>query len=309
MKIVFFFIFLLNFFYSQISYSNEIYVVMKVNNKIITNIDISNEYRYLVALRPSLQDVDKKKVLNLAKDSILREKIKEEEIIKHFDLTVENKFIDKIVANFYKKMGMKNENEFINYLKKYNLELEDIRMKISIETAWNDLIYKKFSNKVEIDKIRIKKNIEKIISESGEQYNFLIFEILFNAENYEEVQKKYNVIEKSISEIGFKNTANLHSVSDSAKLGGKIGWINESQLNEIIKREIINLEIGKYTKPITVPGGFLIVKLEDKIKEEMNINFEEEYKKQIANEKNTQLKNFSEIYFKKIKKNATISEK
>ena len=132
---------------------------------------------------------------------------------------------------------------------------------------------------------------------------------MFSAEDYQEVQKKYETIEKSILEIGFSNTANLHSISNSAKLGGKIGWINESQLNEIIKKEIINLNIGQYTKPITVPGGFLILNLKNKKKEEINLNFDEEFNKQISNEKNTQLQQFSEIYFKKKKKNSTISEK
>ena len=92
----------------------------------------------------------------------------------------------------------------------------------------------------------------------------MISEILFNVENYEDVQKKYKLIEKSISEAGFKNTANLYSVSNSAKLGGQVGWINESQLSEIIKKEISKLKVGEYTKPITIPGGFLIIHLDDK---------------------------------------------
>ena len=122
-------------------------------------------------------------------------------------------------------------------------------------------------------------------------------------------KKKKKLIEKRILEIGFNNSANIHSVSDSAKLGGKIGWIYESQLNEIIKKEMLSLNIGEYTKPITMPGGFLIIKLEDKKMEKIDFNFDEEFNKQIANEKNSQLSQFSEIYFKKIKKNSVISEK
>ena len=114
---------------------------------------------------------------------------------------------------------------------------------------------------------------------------------------------------KSILEIGFSSTSNIHSISDSAKLGGKIGWVNESQLNEVIKKEIINLNINEHTKPITLPGGFLIIKLNDKKIEEIKINFDQEFNKQISNEKDSQLQQFSEIYFKKIKKNSTISEK
>ena len=129
MKVVFLLIVFFNLFYSYNAYSIESYVVLKVNNKIITNIDINNEYRYLTALSPALQDVEKKTVMRLAKDSIIREKIKEDEIIKHFDMDTENKFIDKVIANFYKKMGMQNKDEFKNYLSKYDLNFKDIKKK------------------------------------------------------------------------------------------------------------------------------------------------------------------------------------
>ena len=298
-----------NFFFILCAYSNEIYVVLKVNNNVITNYDIDNEYRYLIALSPSLQNVNKETVMKLAKDSIIREKIKEAELNRHFNLNIKNKFIDKIISVFYKKMGMKNINEFKNYLSKYNLNFEEIEKKISIEAAWNDLIYKKFANRIEINELEVKKEIKKNILDRKEQSIYFISEILFVADNYEKLKKEYKIIEKSILEIGFNNTANIYSVSDSAKLGGEVGWISESQLNETVKKEIINLKIGNHSKPITVPGGFLIIKINDKKMEMINLNYDREFKKKIENEKNSQLKNFSEIYFKKIKKNSTISEK
>jgi peptidyl-prolyl cis-trans isomerase SurA len=137
----------------------------------------------------------------------------------------------------------------------------------------------------------------------------LIWEILFNTETYDDVQKKYKLIEKSILEVGFKSTANIYSVSNTAKLGGQVGWIDESQLSGIIKKEISKLKVGEYTKPITIPGGFLIILLSGKKTENVYLNFDEELEKQITYEKNTQLEQYSTIYFKKIKKNSVISEK
>ena len=309
MKNFFLLIIFFNFFFNWSVYSNESYVVLKVNNNVITNVDIDNEYRYLIALSPDLQNVNKETVMKLAKDSIIREKIKEDELKKHYNLNIKNKFIDKIISNFYKTMGMKNINEFKNYLLKYNLNFKNIEKKIGIEAAWNDLVYMKFGNRIKINELEIKNEIKKNILDHKEQNSYSVSEILFTAENYEKLQKKYKSIEKSILEIGFKNTANIHSVSDTAKLGGKVGWISDSQLNETIKKEILNLKIGEYTKPVTIPGGFLIVKLNDIKKEEINLNFNEEFNKKINSERNSQLQNFSEIYFKKIKKNSTISEK
>ena len=309
MRYFFFLIIFFNFFCSNYIYSFESYVVLKINNKIITNVDINNEYRYLIALNTDLQNIDKKKVMNIAKDSIIREKIKEDELLKYYDLNIKNKYIDSILANFYKKLGMKNEKEFKSYLSKYNLSFDEIKKKIEIEAAWNDLIYSKYVSKVKIDKIKIKNKINDLLSKNKEQNVYLISEIMFNPESFEEIQKKYKLIEKSISEVGFKNTANLYSVSDSAKLGGQVGWVNETQLSEIIKKEISKLKIGEYTKPITIPGGFLIIHLDDKKTHNIYLNFDEEFEKQIAYEKNTKLEQYSKIYFKKIKKNSIISEK
>ena len=213
------------------------------------------------------------------------------------------------MTSFHKKLGMKNEKEFKSYLSKYNLSFEEVKDKIQIESAWNDLIYKKYASKLEIDEIKIKNEINKLLSKNKEHNIYLISEILFNAESHEDVQKKYKLIEKSISEAGFKNTANLYSVSSSAKLGGKVGWINASQLSEIIKKEISKLKVGEYTKAITMPGGFLIIRLDDKKVQSVYLNFDEEFEKQISYEKNTQLEQYSKIYFKKIKKNSIISEK
>ena len=309
MKYFFFLIIFFNFFCNNYIYSFESYVVLKVNNKIITNVDIDNEYRYLIALNTDLQNIDKKRVMDIAKDSIIKEKIKEDELLKYFDLSKENKYINNILANFYKKLGMKNEKEFKNYLSKYNLSFDDIKKKIGIEAAWNDLVYQKYASKLEIDEIKIKNKINELLSKNKEHNVYLISEILFNTESFEEIQKKYKLIEKSISESGFKNTANLYSVSASAKLGGQVGWIDESQLSEIIKKEVSKLKVREYTKAITIPGGFLIIHLDDKKTQNIYLNFDEEFEKQITYEKNIQLEQFSSIYFKKINKNSIISEK
>ena len=308
MKIFFFIILICNIFLGKAIYSAESYVVLKVNNNIITNIDIDNEFRYLMALNKDLKNIDKKIINKLAKDSIIREKIKETELMNYFDLNQENKYIDRIMKNFYIKLGLKNEKGFINYLESYKLLYKDVKMKISIEAAWNDLVYKRYSNNIIINEEEIKKKIKKLINNNNKQYSYSLSEILFTSDKNENAENTYQLIKKSISEIGFKNTANIYSESDSSKHGGKIGWINEGQLSELIKKEIVKLKIDEHTRPITVPGGQIILYLNDKKQQERKLNFEEEFKKQILFEKNKQLNQFSKIYFNKIKKNSTISE-
>ena len=308
MKYFFFIILICNIFLGKAIYSAESYVVLKVNNNIITNIDIDNEFRYLIALNKDLKNIDKKRIRKLAKDSIIREKIKETELMNYFDLNQENKYIDRIMKNFYIKLGLKNEKDFINYLESYKLLYKDVKMKISIEAAWNDLVYKRYSNNIIINEEEIKKKIKKLINNNNKQYSYSLSEILFTSDKNENAENTYQLIKKSISEIGFKNTANIYSESDSSKHGGKIGWINEGQLSELIKKEIVKLKIDEHTRLITVPGGQIILYLNDKRQQERKLNFEEEFKKQILFEKNKQLNQFSKIYFNKIKKNSAINE-
>ena len=246
--------------------------------------------------------------MNLAKNSIIREKIKETELSKYFDMDQPNKYIDKILKNFYAELGLNNKAEFKKYLLSYNLLFSDVEKKISIETAWNDLIYDKFINEIEIDELKIKKKIKKEISDNKYQNFYLLSEILFETDKIEDVKSKLKLIEKSISEVGFKNTANIYSISDNAKLGGQIGWINENQLSKNIKDILNNMEKGEYTQPLTVPGGLLILKIDDQKKEEVAFDLNKEFNKRIAFEKNQQLNRFSKIYFNKVKKNSTISD-
>tara|TARA_B100001105_G_scaffold33094_1_gene23165 strand:+ start:1026 stop:1955 length:930 start_codon:yes stop_codon:yes gene_type:complete len=308
MKYFFFLIILFSIISNKSIYSSEVYVVSKVNNIIITNVDVENEYRYLIALNNDLKNIDKKKIMKLAKNSIIREKIKETELKNHFDLNKENKYIDRILANFYKALDLKNEKEFINYLLNYDLLFDEVKKKIVIEAAWNDLIYTKYIDKIQIDEQKIKKKINKLISDKKRQNVYLLSEILYNENNAENNENKYKLIKKSIAEIGFKNTANIHSISDTAKLGGQIGWINESQLSKIIKKKTAKLKIGEYTEPITIPGGILIINLDNIKTQEENLDFDVEFNKQIIFEKNTQLNQFSKIYYNKISKNSNISE-
>ena len=137
---------------------------------------------------------------------------------------------------------------------------------------------------------------------------FELSEIIFTVKNKNEINRKYNEIIKSVQEVGFKNSASLYSISDSAKIGGGIGWINENSLNSKIKESIKKLKIGETSKPIILSNGILILKVTSIRKSENKINLELELKKAINYERNRQLNQYSKIYFNKTKKNLGIDE-
>ena len=303
-KIIFFIFFLFNIFTNIVQASNNVFIVMKVNNEIITNININEEYRYLIALNTDLKSLKKEEIFNLAKNSFLREKIKENELKKYFKLNQSSKYIDQTIKNLYSSLNISSEIEFKKYLSVHNLTIEDVKKKLEIEVLWNELIYTKFHKQIDIDEEKIKKKI----NENKIQKNYLLSEIFFSGESKKKINEKYNLIKKSISEIGFKNTANIYSLTESAKIGGSIGWVGENQLAKKVVNEINELQVGEFTKPINIPGGVVILKLDKKEDKKISLDFDSEFKKLIEYEKNRQLNQFSTIYFNKLKFNTKIEQ-
>jgi len=287
--------------------SIEIKIIHNIQNEIITNIDIKNEFKYLLALNNSLKELDKEKILNISNESIIREKIKKIELLKNFEeIKINESYSELLIKNIYSRLNLKSINEFEIYLKNYDLKISDIKKKITIDALWNELIIKKYSSKVAINEATIKKEI--LNNSKIQSKEYLLSEIIFEIVNKEEIEKKYNEIVKSIDEIGFENSAATYSFSDTSKIGGDIGWINESSLNNDIKKSIQNLQIGDLTKPIILSNGILLLKLINIRNLEATIDIENELKKAINYEHNRQLNQYSKIYFNKIKKNLDFNE-
>tara|TARA_B100000767_G_scaffold253658_1_gene258394 strand:+ start:147 stop:1064 length:918 start_codon:yes stop_codon:yes gene_type:complete len=282
-------------------------IIHTVGDEIITNIDIKKEFRYLVALNNSLKELNKEKILNISNQSIIREKIKKIEVKKNFkEIRLNEDYFELLLKNIYSRLNLKSKDEFEIYLKNYDLKINDIKTKITIDALWNELIIQKYSSKIKINKDEIRKKILKSSKIQSKEYQ--LSEIIFEVQNKEEIEKKYNEIIKSINEIGFENSAATYSFSQSAKIGGDIGWINENSLNNNIKKKINNLQIGEITKPIILSNGLLILKLINTKNSETTIDIEMELKKAIDYERNRQLNQYSKIYYNKIKKNLDFNE-
>ena len=289
---------------SVLSIENKI--VLKIENEIITNIDIYNEVNYLKALNNNLNNLDTDKILTIGKTSLIRQKIKEIEISKHNIKKISDDYLESIVKTIYTKISLNSKEEFINYLANFDIKISTIEKKLSHEAQWNQLIYNKFYEKLKINEDQIKSdiNLNKYTSNS-----YLLNEIVYSANQSSEAKKIYKKIKQSIANDGFENTAALYSTSQSSKNGGNLGWINESSINKKILENILNLKIGEYTSPMLIPGGFLIIKLKDKKEIEKKIDFEKELNLRIRSLQNQQLNQYSNIYFNKIKKNISINEK
>jgi len=300
--------FILIFFLVLSSHSLENKIILKIDQDIITSLDIENEKNYLSALNPNIKELDDNKIFEISKNSLIREKIKKIEILKNTNAArLDNNFLEKIIETRYISLGLKTQNEFITYLKKFDIEISTVIKKIEIEALWNQMIFLKFSKNININKEDLKKKIE-LNNNSNETRELFLKEIVFNIQESSNLDKEYNLIKKSILETGFENTASLYSISDTAKTGGTLGWVNENSLSTKIKEALLRIDIKEYSEPITIPGGFLILQISEKRIVKEKIDIEMELKKMINTETNRQLNQFSNIYYKKIKQEISINE-
>tara|TARA_B100000780_G_scaffold166037_1_gene116161 strand:- start:998 stop:1930 length:933 start_codon:yes stop_codon:yes gene_type:complete len=285
----------------------EVKAVYKIENEIITNTDIKNQFKYLLILNSNLKSLDKERTFKISKNSLIREKIKKIELLRNLkNLDIEKKFTENFIKNIYLKLELKTLDDFNLYLKKIGLNLNEFEEKVKIDILWNQFIVKKYSSKVYIDVEKIKKRI--LIKDGLKIKNYLLSEIIYEIKNKDEVKKKYSIIQKSIDEVGFENSASIYSISETSKTGGSIGWVSEKSINKKIKKNIALLIKGDISKPIIIPGGILVLKVNDIKETENKINYDEEFNQNVNYEKNKQLEQYSTIHFNKIKKNLGINE-
>ena len=305
LKIIFF-ILLIILFKIKNSIALENKILFKIDNEIITTIDIYEEIRFLKIFNPESNNLNEEELFEISKNSILRDKIKKIEIMKFIkELKTDDKFLLKFIKNRYSKMNINSLENFESLLRFNNLNVKNVKEKFYIELIWNDLIYQKFHDKVIIDKERIKNEILQNPKKEKEK-ELLLSEIMFIVNDKADFQNRYEKILLDIKNLGFKKAAILHSNSNTASNGGLIGWIKEDNLNQNIKDIISELLPGQLSKPIRTSSGFIIIKIEDKKEYVTEFNLAKKIEEVVRFKTDDQLSQFSSMYFNKLKKDLVI---
>ena len=290
--------------------SQKIKILYKIDNSLITNIDINNELNYLISLNKKLEDLNKSEKIEIAKESLIREKIKSNEIRKYFIIEKyeNNQLMQDIIKNLYTNLNLNNLIEFENYLKTFGISVNEVKEKLKIEILWNQLISRKFQNQINIDENKIRQNVKNEKMNYKEVIEYDLSEIVLAPQNEKEFDEKIKKVIETINMYGFETAAIKFSISDSSKIGGSIGKIKENQISKELKKEIQNLKVNDFSKPIIINNNYLIIKVNQK--KTINEKFDENkvVKEIIKIEKDKQYQNFSQIYYNKIKLNSQINE-
>ena len=279
----------------------KIEIIFKIEEHIITNIDIENEIKFLIFLNPRLEGLNKNQIKQISKNSLKNRKIKEIELVKFIDLKKEN-IGDNFIENFLSNSKL-SKDQLLDQLNKVDLPYEFFEYNFIVDNVWRQFVYNKFKSQVKINLEDLKKQIT---SQNTKIEELNLSEILFENKlnkNFNDLKSKiYSEIKKS----GFEAAASIYSISESKNFGGNLGWIKSNQISKEIYDQINSGK--KITNPIKTNNGFLIIKVNDRREINQEINFDEELKKIINIETEKQLNKLGYIYFNKIKKRIFISE-
>ena len=276
-------------------------ILYKINDQIITNVDLENEKKFLILLNPNLKKISANKINEISNKSIKNRKIKEIELTKFIDINKEN-LGKKYLENFIISSKFKDMKNLLSQLDKVSLKYNYFEKSILIDNIWREFIFNKFKSQINIDINSLKKQIN---NQKNEIEELNISEIFFHLDN-RNFEDLTNQIYKEINQSGFEAAASIFSISDTKKFGGKIGWVNSNQISKEVYDEI--KKVKEITSPIKINNGFLIIKINQKRKVKEEINFDKELKKLISLESEKQLNRLGYIYFNKVKKRIFISE-
>ncbi len=285
--------------------ASENKILLKVNNELITSIDILNEINYLKSINKDIDNLENKKIIEIARNSLIKYKIKKitlMPIVKKMEISDDD--FKRVLISNYSNIGFTKIDEVYQHLKKYNIKPKLIRNKMTINAIWSQFIYDKYSKNIKIDIDKLKQDIQR----NEGQTEYLLSEIIFDLKEKETVNEKFNIIKNAINENGFANTALIYSISETSTSGGNIGWVSENSINKKILKKIMEIDINNFTEPLVVPGGYLILKINEKRITKKNIKLEDELKKIVQIKTNEQLNQFSNIFLNKIKKDIVINE-
>tara|TARA_B100002051_G_scaffold275555_1_gene320018 strand:+ start:5910 stop:6836 length:927 start_codon:yes stop_codon:yes gene_type:complete len=278
-------------------------ILYKINNEIITNIDIENEKKFLIFLNPNLKNLSENQIYEITKKSTINRKIKEIELIKYIDLN-ETDMGEEYVEQFIRNSNFDSKSEFLNGLSNINLDYEYVKNSFIIDYIWREFIFNKFKSQVKIDVEALR---EKLSEQKNEIEEINLSEILFQVDQSVSLEQLKNKIYDEINRSGFEAAATIYSISNSKNFGGKLGWIKSNQISEEIYSEIQNSE--NITNPIKTNNGYLILRINEKRKILEEIDLETELKKLVNKEKDNELNRMGYIYFNKIKRRTFIDEK
>ena len=297
------FIVSLIFFELNLNAKNSLNIIAKIDNELITNYDVKN--KIVTTLVLSKKEVNQENIDNLKKialDNLINNRLKKIELNK-YDI----KRNDRQINAYLSSLSSNDIPSLKRTFEMYGLDFNAYENELDVEIRWRNLIYNKFSNKIEINPEDFIQQLSKKIEQqkSSIEFNISEIEVLSSDPNLD--NEIILQIEEEIKKFGFEEAVLKFSIASSSSKQGKLGWINSNALSEDLLEVIKKLEIGEVSKPIKKNDKITFFKLIDKkIIDNSSKNIENLKKKLIEQKKNELFRLYSNSLLSKLKNSKLI---
>ena len=281
-------------------------IVITVEDEIITSYEVKN--KVLTSLFLAKQDINQTKVDQFKKQSIellIQEKLKIIEL-KKLDIKADNLRIN----TYLNSISSNNIKSLKNSFKKNNLNFDLFKKGIETQFMWQEFIYMRYKDKINIDEEIINKELTNSLNSKKYIKEVKLSEIEIRIDENLAIEKEVEKIRALIAKNGFANTAFTVSISPSAENKGELGWINSKSLSKKIINIISKLKIGEISQPIISQNSILFLKLVDtREARSKKVNLDE-IKEKIINQKKNELFNlYSNSHLSKLRNTSFIEYK
>lgn len=272
---------LIIFFLQVKLFSIEIKIIAKINNQIITNIDLENRLNLAMAMANIPNETE---VRNRLKEQVL--KIFIDEVLKiqeaqKFNILISSNDINNEINRLERRLDI-DSNTLISTLKKKNVPEITVYEQLRSQLLWNKLVSVRVANGINITDKQKNETFQNFIKNSGEtEYNISeIFVSIANSTNSSALEKVKSMHTKL-------NSSNFISMAEQFSDGAINinNWTRESMLNEKVIDSIKQIQVGEITQPVESNIGYHIYLLNDKRRTKKIIE-------------NQLLYNLSQIFFK-----------
>lgn len=297
-------IFFLVFSFEKISANSNNSIIITVGNYPITRLDLIKEIKFIAVLsKIEIDENNKKKIKDLAVQTLVKRAIKEQEIDRLKITRYNKKDLDKQVVATAKNLGFNKEGLKV-FLSTQNLSYEDLIKKYEIDLKWNTAIYELYKNKISLNTLEIEDKIKSELEKPKlDGKSILLSEIQVNlsSEGLDTTSKKVLL---KIKELGFEGAAKNLSISSSAQVGGNLGWIKENKISANIFNKIKNLKNGEISNPIIVDDIVIFIKKIDE--KEESVDLDTIKKNVVYSEKIKKLEMFSNAHYSDLERSTQV---
>ena len=302
-KFYIFSVIILFFFQLNLYAKKSLNIIAKIDNELITSYDVKNKIiTTLVLSKKELNQENINSLKKIALENLIINRLKKIELnkydIKRNDRQI-NAYLNSISSNDIPSLEKSFEINGLDF-KAYKNELD-------IEFKWRNLIFNKYSNKINIDADDLIQQLPKKIEqqESSIEFNLSEIEILSSDPNLE--KEIIPQILEEIKQTGFENAVLKFSIASSSLNQGNLGWINSNSLSEDLLEIIEKLEVGEVTKPIKKNDKIIFFKLIDKkIISTSSKDIENLKKELIEQKKNELFRLYSSSFLSKLRNSKLI---